>query len=95
MSKLAAAYNGYRRSILRKAASISNFITNDPQLRAELFGSGMVQAFAGGIDKVAKASVLSPDSLAYLVGAYTSRDAYMTNEIVSSLAQTGAVLEAA
>lgn len=95
MSKLAAAYNGYRRNVLRKAASISNFMTTDPQLRSELFGSSMVQAFAGGVDKVAAASVLSPDSLAYLVGAYTNRDLHMTNEVVASLAQTGAVVEAA
>lgn len=95
MSKLSAAYNGYRRNILRKAASISNFMTNDPQLRAELFGSSMVQAFAGGIAKVATASVLSPDSLAYLVGAYTDRDMHMTKEVVASLALTGAVAEAA
>lgn len=95
MSKLAAAYNGYRRNVLRKAASISNFMTTDPQLRSELFGSSMVQAFAGGVDKVAAASVLSPDSLAYLVGAYTDRDLHMTNEVVASLAQTGAVAEAA
>lgn len=95
MSKLAAAYNGYRRNVLRKAASISNFMITDPQLRSDLFGSGMVQAFAGGVDKVATASALSPDSLAYLVGAYTDRDLHMTNEVVSSLALTGAVSEAA
>lgn len=95
MSKLSAAYNGYRRNVLRKAASISNFMTTDPQLRSELFGSSMVQAFAGGVDKVATASVFSPDSLAYLVGAYTDRDLHMTNEVVASLAQTGAVAEAA
>lgn len=95
MRKLSAAYNGYRRSVLRKAASMSSFMTTDPQLRAELFGSGMAQAFAGGIDKVANASVLSPDSLAYLVGAYTDRGLHMTNEVVASLALTGAVVEAA
>lgn len=96
MQKMAAAYNGYRRNVLRKAASISNYLTTDPQLRADLFGSSMAQAFAGGIDKVASASrVLSPNSLAYLVGAYTDRDLHMTNEVVASLAQTGAVVEAA
>lgn len=95
MSKLAALYNGYRRNVLRKAASISNFITTDPQLRSELFGSSMVQAFAGGIDKVASVSVFSPDSLAYLLGAYTDRDLHITNEVIASLAQTGAIVEAA
>lgn len=96
LKKIAAAYNGYRRNVLRKAASISQFMTTDPQLRADLFGSSMAEAFACGIDKVASsASVLSPDSLAYLVGAYTDRDIHMTEEVVSSLALTGAVAEAA
>lgn len=95
MRKLAAAYNGYRRNVLRKAASISSYLTSDPQLRSDIFGSSMAQAFAGGIDKVASTSVLSPDSLAYLVGAYTDRDLHMTNEVVASLALTGAIAEAA
>ncbi len=96
LKKIAAAYNGYRRSVLKKAASISQYMTTDPQLRSDLFGSSMVEAFACGFDKVAaSASAFSPDSLAYLVGAYTDRDMHMTNEVVSSLAQTGAVTETA
>jgi hypothetical protein len=95
MKKLAAVYNGYRRSVLRKAASISHYMTTDSQLRADLFGSSMAQAFAGGVEKVSFASVLSPDSLAYLVGAYTDRDMLLTDEVVASLALTGAVAEAA
>ncbi len=95
LKKIAAAYNGYRRSLLKKAASISHFMTTDPQLRADLFGSSMAEAFACGIDKVASASAFSPDSLAYLVGAYTDRDIHMTKEVVASLALTGAVVEAA
>lgn len=91
MKKLARAYNGYRQWILKKTAQISNFMTTDPQLRAELFGDSMAQVFAGGIDKVAT-SVLSPDSLAYLVGAYQNRDITMTDEVVASLAQTGAMV---
>ena len=53
------------------------------------------QIGAGGVEKVSSASVLSPDSLAYLVGAYTDRDLHMTDEVVASLALTGAVAEAA
>jgi mannose-6-phosphate isomerase-like protein (cupin superfamily)/intein/homing endonuclease len=96
MKKLAAAYNGYRRSLLKKANSIQQYMTTDPQLRADLFGESMAQAFAGGIDKVASASIFGPDSLAYLVGAYTDRDYHVSSkEVVASLALTGAVLEAA
>lgn len=91
MNKIAAAYNGYRRNILKKAASIADYMTTNPQLRSDLFGSSMAQAFAGGVSKVASASILSPESLAYLVGAYTDRDIHLTNEVVMSLAHSGAV----
>lgn len=96
MKKLAAAYNGYRRTLLKKAASIQTFLTTDPQLRADMFGESMAEAFAGGIGKVGSASVFGPDSLAYLVGAYTNRDLHTSsNEVVASLAHMGAVAEAA
>lgn len=91
MKKLARAYNGYRQWILKKTAQIEHHMTTDPQLRTELFGGSMAQVFAGGIDKVAT-SVLSPDSLAYLVGVYQNRDFPMTNEVVASLALTGAMV---
>lgn len=95
MGKIAAAYNGYRRSLVKKATEIQQYLTTDPQLRADLFGSSMAEAFAGGIDKVAT-SVFGPDSLAYLVGAYTERDYHTTSkEVVASLALTGAVVESA
>lgn len=70
MDKIAAAYNGYRRSLIKKANQIGNTLELDPQLRADLFGRSMVQAFAGGVEKTGTASVLGPDSLAYLVGAF-------------------------
>jgi hypothetical protein len=96
MQKIAAAYNGYRRSLLKKAAEISNFLTTDSQLLADLYGSSMVEAFACGVSKVASASVLGPDSLAYLVGAYADRDFHVSSkEVVASLAQLGVVVEAA
>lgn len=95
MKKIAAAYNGYRRSLIKKATSIQQYMTTDPQLRADLFGSSMAEAFAGGIDKVASASAFSPNSLAYLMGAYTDRGIHLTKEAVMSLALTGAVQGAA
>lgn len=94
MEKLSMAYNSYRQWILKKTAHISDFMTTDPQLRTDLFDTSVAQVFAGKIDKVAT-SVLSPDSLAYLVGAYQNRDNIMTPEVVASLAHSGAVVEAA
>ena len=95
MKKIAAVYNGYRLSLVKKATDIQTYLTLEPQLRVELFGASMAQAFAGGFDKVAT-SVFGPDSLAYLVGAYTDRDRHLSSkEAVMSLALTGAVAEAA
>lgn len=95
MQKIAAVYNGYRRSLVKKATVIQRYLTLEPQLSAGLFGASMAQAFAGGFDKVA-ASVFGPDSLAYLVGAYTDRDFHLSSdEAVASLALTGAVVRAA
>ena len=91
MKKIAALYNGYRISLLKKAASISDYMTVNPQLQSDIFGSSMVKAFAGGFDKVATSSAFSPDSLAYLVGAYNDWDMPMTKVVIASLANTGAI----
>jgi hypothetical protein len=91
MDKLAAAYNGYRSSLVKKASSIADHLALDPQLRSRTFEPGMAMAFATGIEKSAQARVLSPESLAYLVGAhYADRDFHN-----KSLAQSGYVAEAA
>lgn len=96
LRKLAAAYNGYRRNIVKKAAVIEKYLVSDPQLASELFGGSMAQAFAGGIGKTASTSVFSPDSLAYLTGAHhQNRDFHIADVGVrASLAQTGALAEA-
>lgn len=95
LKKLAALYNGYRQSLLTKAAEISKHLVNDSQLRAELFDSSMAQAFAGGVVKTANVSVLGPDSLAYLMGAhYQNRDFHSRSEaVLGSLAHTGIAAE--
>lgn len=95
LAKLAAAYNGYRRNIVKKAAAIEQYLVSDPQLATEMFGGSMAQAFAGGIGKTASTSVFSPDSLAYLTGAYhMDRDIHLADAGVrTSLAQTGALAE--
>ncbi|MDD1711144.1 MAG: hypothetical protein LUQ37_09585, partial [Methanoregulaceae archaeon] len=90
LKKLSAAYNGYRSSLIKKAADIQRQLVIDPQLRTEVFGGSMAKAFAGGIDKTS-ASVLGPESLAYLTGVhYQDRDFHLnSDEAVESLAQTG------
>ncbi len=95
MQKLAAAYNGYRRNLIKKAAQVERALTLDPQLRSDLFGGSMVQAFAGGVEKTGFASVLGPDSLAYLVGAFHEDRGFHTADpgIVAPLAQVGGFAE--
>ena len=95
MNKLAAAYNGYRRNLIKKAAQMDSALTLDPQLRSDLFGSSMVKAFAGGVEKTGFASVLGPDSLAYLVGAFHEDRGFHVADpgIVAPLAQVGGFAE--
>jgi hypothetical protein len=96
MRKLSAAYNGYRRSIIKKAADIEKYLAFDPQLNSTLFGDSTVQVFAGGIEKTSSTSVFSPNSLAYLTGAhYQDRELHITDDDVKdSLARLGALAEA-
>lgn len=96
LPKLAAAYNGYRRNLVKKAAIIEKFLVTDPQLSSELLEDGMVEAFAGGIGKTASASVLCPNSLAYLSGVHhQNRDFHIADQGVrASLAQMGSLGEA-
>jgi hypothetical protein len=95
LKKLAALYNGYRQALLTKAAEISNHVASSPQLRADLFDSSMAQAFAGGTVKTASASVLGPESLAYLMGAHYHNRDYHTNKdtVLGSLALSGIAAE--
>jgi hypothetical protein len=95
MKKLAAAYNGYRRNLIKKAAQVERALTLNPQLRSDLFGASMAQAFAGGVEKTGFASVLGPDSLAYLVGAFHEDRGFHTADpgIVVPLAQVGGFAE--
>jgi hypothetical protein len=65
--------------------------TTHSQLAGKSVDGSTAQVFACGMDTVAT-SVLSPDSLAYLVGAYQNRDnIHMTLEVKTSLARMGAM----
>ena len=87
MKKVAALYNGYRRELVKKATTLSSNLASDPQLLSAIAGESMAEAFGGGIVKAATASVLGPESLAYLVGAhYEDRDFH-----ARALTQSGAV----
>jgi hypothetical protein len=97
LKKIAALYNGYRRSLIKKATVISSRLVSDPQLLSALYGDSMVEAFTSGIEKTASASVLGPESLAYLMGAhYTKRDHLIKSAgLAETLALSGIAVGAA
>ena len=68
--KIAELYNGYRQDLVKKAGRIDQSMVFNPHLSSAFGGESLVMAFAGGIQKTAHASVLGPESLAYLVGAH-------------------------
>ena len=94
MKKIAAAYNGYRSNLIKKANQIENSLVSDSQLLSNIFGKSMVEAFASGIGKTASASVLGPESFAYLVGAFQNPDISLSKEAEMSLTQMGIFSEA-
>jgi hypothetical protein len=85
LDKISAAYNGYRRNLLTKLSQVENVIHNDPSLRDELLGNRLSSLFT----KTANASLLSHDSLAYMMGAYFTDRSLLLNtgitDVVSGL----------
>lgn len=70
LDKVSAAYNGYRQNIMTKISKVEAVVESDPTLREQVYGVRLSSLF----DKTATtASILSPDSVTYLQGAYTER----------------------
>jgi len=92
LKKIAAAYNGYRAALVKKASEIKQHLVTDPRTAVALLGTGgMDDVFVGGIKTAS--SVFCPESLAYLVGAYRSGDAQISEAERVSLAHLGAFAE--
>lgn len=66
LSKIGAAYNGYRRSLMKKLSQAEEVIQNDPKLREAVVGSQLVDMFT----KTASAPMISLDSLSYFSGVH-------------------------
>ncbi len=88
--KVAQLYNGYRQSLMKRADFIDNSLVSDPHLSHACGAESLVMAFAGGIMKTSQASVLGPESLAYLVGAHYENREFL----VGTLTQSGALVAA-
>lgn len=75
LSKIGAAYNGYRRSLLQKLSQAEEVIQNDPKLREEVIGNQLVNMFT----KTASAPVVSLDSLSYFMGVHLQNRALLSD----------------
>lgn len=79
LDKVAAAYNGYRREVLLKLSQAVEVIQSDPQLRDAVIGSDLVNMFM----KTANSSLLSLDSVTYMMGAHFTDRALLSNTAVA------------
>lgn len=75
LDKVSAAYNGYREQVLEKIADLSLYLSNYPEIQAQVFGQDLEDIFiekqAAGIDPKLLGSV----SAAYLLSALARRHA--------------------
>ena len=86
LSKIGAAYNGYRRSLLTKISQAKKAAISDPQLREMLMGNDLVNAFS---KKASHTPLVSINSLAYLMGAHLSDPAlFDTTAVADAIAET-------
>ncbi len=84
LDKVSAAYNGYRRNLLTKLSQVENVIQSDPSLRNEILGTTL----SGLFTKTANSSLLSLDSVAYMMGAYiTDKDLLLDSASVDAVAE--------
>lgn len=65
LDKVSAAYNGYRREVLEKMSQAVSAVRSDPRLAEAVLGDGLSMMF-----KTASSSILSADSLRYVLGAH-------------------------
>ncbi len=80
LNKVAAAYNGYRQSLVEKLSQAEEVIMNDPKLREEVFGDSLVNMFT----KTASTSILSPDSLSYFAGVHLQNRDLLSDTLVDA-----------
>lgn len=69
LKKISAAYNGYRKGLVKHAMQIQSFLLSDPTVNSSFKGEQLTSVFAGGLEKVG-ASGMVPESLVYLEGAH-------------------------
>jgi len=79
LDKISAAYNGYRRSLMMKMSQATEMVQSDPKLREAVLGDGLVNMFS---KTASRTSVVTHDSVAYLMGAHFSGNSLLSNTAV-------------
>jgi len=90
LDKVSAAYNGYRRSFLKKLSQVVNAVQSDPKLRTEILGDGLSNMFT----KTSSAEILTFDSMRYLMGAHLQDRSLISSTVAgAAVRELGALLE--
>lgn len=85
LSKVSAAYNGYRRDVLLKLSQAKESMQSDPKLRETMVGQDLVNMFS----KTASSSaIVNLDSVAYLMGAHLSGGLLSTTAVANAIADS-------
>lgn len=82
LDKVSAAYNGYRRSVLKKLSQVVSEVRSDPRLREEVLGEGLGNMFS----KTASTEILSLDSMKYFLGAHLQDRSLLCSDAVAGAA---------
>lgn len=82
LDKVSAAYNGYRRSVLKKLSHVVEAVKSDPKLREAVLGDGISYMFS----KTSSAEILSPNSMTYFLGAHLQDRSLLSSDAVAGAA---------
>jgi hypothetical protein len=85
LSKVSAAYNGYRRDVLLKLSQAKESVQSDPTLWETMVSKDLVNMFS----KTASSSaIVDLDSVAYLMGAHLSGGLLSTTAVAAAIADS-------
>lgn len=82
LDKVSAAYNGYRRSVLKKLSQVVEEVQSDPKLREAILGDGLSTMFS----KTSSSAIITPDSMRYLLGAHLQDRSMLCNDAAAGAA---------
>jgi hypothetical protein len=92
LDKISAAYNGYRRGVLMKLSQVVEAVESDPELKKTVGGDSLVDSFS---KTSSTSSLVSRDTVAYVMGAHLDKHLLTTPDIAIALSDSpsGLLLE--